>query len=268
MLASTAMMAALYGYVYNTKRQLYLLVWAAAWILFALHFAGFVLYPQVDQAPWQSAIEMWLVAAAALLFFLSAQLYKQTPPWLYTIGGAAAILALWSVSYAQGQIGISPGFGIAVVFFAAAVSFWRANGKQETLADTGLGMAFGLWGVLGIANEFASQFSPNVRPLLSTLTVLPLTLAGVLMAVALYEEEKRRIERHMLALSNLNLATASMTGSEVQRMLAQALDRILNVVHIPSGALFLHHGNPQGPTSRRRCRTERHFLHRCAARRT
>ena len=32
-------------------------------------------------------------------------------------------------------------------------------------------------------------------------------------------------------------------------MLAQALDRILNVVRIPSGALFLHHGDPKGPTA-------------------
>src|SRR6202049_2575092 len=32
-------------------------------------------------------------------------------------------------------------------------------------------------------------------------------------------------------------------------MLAQALDRVLGVVRLPSGALFLHHGDPQGPTS-------------------
>src|SRR6202049_1113807 len=31
-------------------------------------------------------------------------------------------------------------------------------------------------------------------------------------------------------------------------MLAQALDRVLGVVRLPSGALFLHHGDPQGPT--------------------
>src|SRR5260370_5113926 len=32
-------------------------------------------------------------------------------------------------------------------------------------------------------------------------------------------------------------------------MLAQALDRVLGVVRLPAGALFLHHGDPQGPTS-------------------
>src|SRR2546429_2554683 len=71
----------------------------------------------------------------------------------------------------------------------------------------------------------------------------------MLMVMALYEEEKRRIERNMLALSNLNLATSSFVGGEIQRMLSQALDRVLGVVRLPAGALFLHHGDPQGPTS-------------------
>ncbi len=67
--------------------------------------------------------------------------------------------------------------------------------------------------------------------------------------MAIYEEEKRRVERNMLALSNLNLATSSFVGGEIQRMLAQALDRVLGVVRLPSGALFLHHGDTSGPTS-------------------
>ena len=73
----------------------------------------------------------------------------------------------------------------------------------------------------------------------------------MLMVMALYEEEKRRIERNMLALSNLNLATSSFVGGEIQRMLSQALDRVLGVVRrLPRRrALFLHHGDPQGPTS-------------------
>src|SRR5207302_9697076 len=67
--------------------------------------------------------------------------------------------------------------------------------------------------------------------------------------MATSEEEKRRIERNMLALSNLNLATSSFVGGEIQRLLSQALDRVLGVVRLPAGALFLHHGDPQGPTS-------------------
>ena len=69
------------------------------------------------------------------------------------------------------------------------------------------------------------------------------------MVMAVYEEERRRVERNMLALSNLNLATSSFVGGEIQKMLAQALDRVLNVVRIPAGALCLHYGDSEGPTS-------------------
>jgi len=65
----------------------------------------------------------------------------------------------------------------------------------------------------------------------------------------LYEEEKRRVEHNMLALSNVNLATSSFVGPEIQQMLSQALERVLSVVRMPAGALFLHHGHAQGPTS-------------------
>src|SRR5579859_5596443 len=83
----------------------------------------------------------------------------------------------------------------------------------------------------------------------SPISAVPSAFVAMLMVMASYEEEKRRIERNMLALSNLNLATSSFVGGEIQRMLAQALDRVLGVVRLPSGALFLHHGDPQGPTS-------------------
>ena len=67
--------------------------------------------------------------------------------------------------------------------------------------------------------------------------------------MAVYEEERRRVERNMLALSNLNLATSSFVGRRDQKMLAQALDRVLNVVRIPAGALCLHTARADGPTS-------------------
>ncbi len=247
--AATAIIAALYAYVYILKRQLYLLLWAAGWAVFALHFAGIALQRWIGQSPWQSCMQFWFVACAALLFLMSARLYIQKNPWTYGIAGAAAFFAVWSAFFTQGLIGVSPGFGIALVFFATAWVFWRTSRKQDTVTDGALGIAFAIWGALGLSSEFTGRIGVSWRVLFSTLLVVPLVFVAVLMAMALYEEEKRRIERHMLALSSLNLATSGVIGSEVQKMLAQALDRILNVVRIPSGALFLHHGDPQGPTA-------------------
>ena len=58
------------------------------------------------------------------------------------------------------------------------------------------------------------------------------------MVMATYEEERRRVERNMLALSNLNLATSSFVGGEIQKMLSQALDRVLNVVRFRLARYF------------------------------
>src|ERR1700741_1213284 len=69
------------------------------------------------------------------------------------------------------------------------------------------------------------------------------------MVMAVYEEERRRVERNMLALSSLNLATSGFVGGGIQERLAQALDRVLNVVRIPAGALSMRHAEEGGPSS-------------------
>jgi len=84
---------------------------------------------------------------------------------------------------------------------------------------------------------------------LGPLMMLPELFACVLMVMAVYEEERRRVERNMLALSSLNLATSSFIGGEIQKTLSQALDRVLNVVRIPAGALCLQNGEAGGPSS-------------------
>src|SRR5262249_19499028 len=116
-------------------------------------------------------------------------------------------------------------------------------------ADRLIAVNFFVWGLLGVAFLL---FEPQMQAWhisLHPVSALPAAFAAMLMVMALYEEEKRRIERNMLALSNLNLATSSFIGGEIHRMLSQALDRVLGVVRLPAGALFLHHGDPQGPTS-------------------
>src|SRR5205814_6907569 len=120
---------------------------------------------------------------------------------------------------------------------------------QETLADRLLAVSFASWGVLWIALHFLDTTPELQGAGMSVVAAAPCAFVAMLMVMALYEEEKRRIERNMLALSNLNLATSSFVGGEIQRMLSQALDRVLGVVRLPAGALFLHHGDPQGPTS-------------------
>jgi diguanylate cyclase (GGDEF)-like protein/putative nucleotidyltransferase with HDIG domain len=249
LLVATGMMAALYGYVYSVKHRMYLLLWSVGWLLISVQSAEVVFNKWIACGPWLSATQSWTAAAAGLLFFLGAQCYLQISPWTYRIGAAAAILAVWSVLSADGHMPVSPNYGIAAIFLGIAVLYFRANPAQESLADKALGGAFTVWGVQVLAAELAERLRPGAVSIISQLAVIPITFVALLMVIALYEEERLRIERHMLAFSNLNLATSSVTGAEVQKMLAQALDRILSVVCVPSAALFLHHGDPHGPTS-------------------
>ncbi len=250
LLTTSALTAIFFAFIYSLKRQLYLMIWAVGWALLALHYLSPTLEPSLYAAPWQAALNQWLLAAAALLFFCTAQLYTQTRPWVIRLGVAGALFAVWVATYYWNWINVQPHLGIAAVLCGTAVVFWREGRKQETLADRLLAAAFFLWGAMMASALLRGPFSGGgLLADTQMFIIVPQVCVAVLMVMALYEEEKRRIERNMLALTNLNLATSSFSGGEIQKMLSQALERVLSVVRIPAGALFLHHGDPQGPTS-------------------
>jgi diguanylate cyclase (GGDEF)-like protein/putative nucleotidyltransferase with HDIG domain len=249
LLAATSLVAGFFAYVYSLKRQVYLLLWTAGWTLFALHYLGPALAEWVPDTPLQAALDRWLYAVAALFFFLGAQLYAQRKPWKFAAGGTAVVMGAWAVANALHLFSVTAVVPGALLFGAVAVIFWQESKRQETLADRLLGLSFMAWCVLQLAVFFFLRSAPAEFAIDSPISAVPSAFVAMLMVMASYEEEKRRIERNMLALSNLNLATSSFVGGEIQRMLAQALDRVLGVVRLPAGALFLHHGDPQGPTS-------------------
>ena len=222
LVATAALTAAFFSYVYSLKRRPYLLLWTAGWSLLALHYLSPALQPWLLAAPWQTAIDQWLLAAAALLFFCAAQLYTQANPWVRQLAVAGALFIIWAASYHLRWVSVSPELGVAIVFFGAAWLFWQESRKQETMADRLLAAAFVVWGAMLTGALFAGRLSVQVTFDLRALTIIPQMFAAVLMVMALYEEEKRRVERNMLALSNLNLATSSFVGGEIQKMLAQA----------------------------------------------
>ncbi len=248
-LTPAALTAAFFAYIYSLKRQLYLLLWASGWSLVALQSLSPALEPWLGATPWQEALNLWLLAAAALLFFCAAQLYAQARPRVRLLAAAGALFVVWAVGYYQHWVSVSPNLGTALAFLGTSWIFWRDSRKQETAADLLLGASFLVWGGMLIGVLFASRLAPRMAPDLRLLTLVPQLFSAVLMVMALYEEEKRRVERNMLALSNLNLVTSSFVGGEIQKMLSQALDRVLSVVRVPFGALCLHHGNPEGPTA-------------------
>ncbi len=246
LLATSALTSGFFAYMHSLRRQAYLMLWSAGWCLLALHYLSPALEPWVSVAPWQSSVNEWLLAAAALLFFSTAQVYTNTEPWVRPQIAAGGVFALWSVAYYLHAVKISPQLGVAAVLAVIAWVFYQESQRHETFADLLLAASFLSWSAILIGELL---LSPRIANSLRALELLPQLFAAALMVMGLYEEEKRRVEQNMLALSNVNLATSSFVGPEIQQMLSQALERVLSVVRMPAGALFLHHGHPQGPTS-------------------
>jgi diguanylate cyclase (GGDEF)-like protein/putative nucleotidyltransferase with HDIG domain len=249
LLIATTLVAGFFAYIYSIKRQTYLLLWTAAWTVFGLHYLGQALSQGAPSGAFESGLNLWLYTLSGLLFFLGAQIYSQRKPWTIPALMLAVILGLWAAANAINVIRISEVIPASMLYVAVAVVFWQESRRQETLADRLLGISFASWGVLWVSLHFLNNAPGLQGANINVVAAAPCAFVAMLMVMAIYEEEKRRIERNMLALSNLNLATSSFVGGEIQRMLSQALDRVLGVVRLPAGALFLHHGDPQGPTS-------------------
>ncbi len=248
MFVAAALTAAFFAYIQSAKRQPYLMLWTAAWGFVALHSLSAALGAWVTVAPWQVALNEWLMAAGALLFFCSAQLYSQKQPWIRPLIVAGATFAVWVTAYHLKAINVSPEYGIALDAVRSRLGVLAGeppSGDAGGPADCVRVCDLGRRG----RGEFAYLADRGRESIVRTLELIPELFAAVLMVMLLYEEEKRRIEHNMLALSNLNLATSSFSGGEIQKILGQALERVLSVARIPSGAFFLHHGEPGGPTS-------------------
>ncbi len=246
LLAASALTSGFFAYMHSLRRQAYLMLWSAGWCLLALHYLSPALEPWMPFAPWQAAVNEWLLAAAALLFFSTVQVYTNAEPWVRPQIAAGGVFALWSAAYYLHAVSISPQFGVAVVLSVIAWMFYQESQRHETFADLLLAASFLSWSAILIGELL---FSSHIASSLRALELLPQLFAAALMVMGLYEEEKRRVEQNMLALSNVNLATSSFVGPEIQQMLSHALERVLSVVRMPAGALFLHHGHAQGPTS-------------------
>jgi diguanylate cyclase (GGDEF)-like protein len=248
LLLGAALTAAFFAFLYAVKRQQYLLLWTAGWTLLALHAIPLAVEEWIGPQPWLVPLSLWLFGAGALMFLLSAQRYTQSAMWRGEAIVAAIVLGAWVSAWQMGWFAASPRFGVALVLAFVAWVFWQEGRKQQSYPDRLLAGTFVVWVVILLVTAFREN-SGGLAPGMRLLVLIPQLFIAALMVMALYEEEKRRVERNMLALSNLNLATSGFVGGEIQRMLAQALDRVLNVARIPSGALFLHHGDPLGPKS-------------------
>jgi len=238
-----------FGFLYGLKRQSYLLWWAAAWAALTLNTLPRAAENWMGSGLWEEPFGAFMLGLSALLFGLGAQRYAGTALATAEAVISGIILAGWSFAVYMKWLSVPASLVCGILFIFVARTFWKEGRKQQSYPDLFLAGAFFGWGGVLAVGAIWQGFTEWLASEVRLLFVVPQLLIAALMVMALYEEEKRRVERNMLALSNLNLATSGFVGGEIQRMLAQALDRVLSVARIQMGALFLHHGDPLGPRS-------------------
>jgi len=247
-LAVHALAAGFFTYLQRIKPQRYLLAWTIGWYLLVLHdLAIGPIYwlgsTQPNQPTWLIFIGRFLIAASAVAFFCAARLYTNSSALL----PGALLMATWCGFYALSvqftHVSFAQQIALVALHLAVAVVFWQSARREEGHGDWILAAAFAGWAIMPVVRL---AFGPLDRPAGTDFAVIasfPSLLVAVVMVMVLYEDQKRRVQLNILALSSLNLTTSSFMGGEIQKTLVEALERVLSVVGLPCGLLSLHrHG--------------------------
>ena len=244
--AATAVAATVFAYLRQLKRERYLKFWAAGWCLLSLHHVAMDVQAQVGSGDLLWFAGKWFLAAAALTFFSAALDYAQKPPLTTPVVVAAAAVIVWTMAYRFQAIPLPPDVGIVAGFFAAAWVHWDHGRRNDSRMDRLLAAALVILGLVPAAELYsAGPFGDSVRSLGALLSA-PLLFSAALMLLAAYERQNALVERNVLALSNLNLAASGSQSGEADKVLTQALERVLAVIGFPAGAILLRQGNARG----------------------
>ncbi|HVB32822.1 MAG TPA: diguanylate cyclase [Patescibacteria group bacterium] len=233
-------------YLYRQKRLGYVRLWAWMWGLVALYYLGPALGRWLPTESWEGPLNSLVLAAAVLVLILSAEAYSQSRLRTRMALVAGLLFAIWALASWRHLVAVPLDFGLGFLLFIAARSFWEEGHKQESTAECILAGALAAWGLTLLATVVDRHLG-WITSDLRLLFLLPHVFVGLLQLVSLYEEEKRRVERNMLSLANLNLAASGFTGEEMERALKQALERILRVMRLPTGVLLVSYEHAWQP---------------------
>ena len=252
LLASTLLLAVFFSFLYRLKRQEYLLAWSVAWALFCLHFVTGFLTSLGGSKAWlkvDGILNETVLVMGSLAFYCAARLYAGLRIPVRIIGAAAGVGLVWAIAHANHWVEVPVVLAMGILFLLVGYTFWEEGRKQEARVDLLLAVTFAAWGLFALWGIIRVRMGLLTGVDLFPLMALPELFTCVLMVMAVYEEERRRVERNMLALSNLNLAASGFAGGEIHKMLGQALDRVLNVVRIPAGVLCVQQAEPRASNS-------------------
>ncbi|HVH60530.1 MAG TPA: hypothetical protein VM709_09350, partial [Candidatus Sulfotelmatobacter sp.] len=183
LLIATFLVASFFAYIYSIKRQNYLLLWTAAWLVFGVHYISPAITQSAVSSPLEAALTHWLFGLSGLLFFLGAQMYAQQETWKWRALVAAAVLGIWAVANAANMLSVSAIIPDSLLYVAVAALFWQESRRQETLADRLLGLSFGSWGVLWLGLHYLKGTPELQGSNLNVVATAPCAFVAMLMVM-------------------------------------------------------------------------------------
>jgi diguanylate cyclase (GGDEF)-like protein len=241
------LLAFFFIFLHENKKQRQLIFWAAGWLLMGLSEIGGTLGGLGYRGSWGAGLMDWLTTLGALVFLCGAWVCVGQTVHLGAVLGAAAVASLWMVANRMEWVGLPLGIGAAFVMFLAARVFRRDAKKRQMGSDGMLSVALAGCGVMLVLRAFQPQLPLLARIDLRLPALVPELFVAVLMVMLVHEEDRRRVERNILALSNLNLATSGFGGGEIEKMLLQALGRVLDVGQLSIGGLCVRNEDGEAP---------------------
>jgi len=127
LLLATLMVGAFLVHVYSLKRQMYLVLWAAGWGFYALHYLCPALSPWIGISSFLYSLNYGLFGLAGICFLLGTQLYTRTKLWLGPSIGAAVFILLWSAANAFQIFAVPSIIPSAVIYIIVGLLFWQAS---------------------------------------------------------------------------------------------------------------------------------------------
>jgi hypothetical protein len=150
LVATTALTAAFFAYLYGKKQRPYLRPWTAAWFLVALRALVIAMAPFLGASPWIRALNGWLFATISLTFLWSAVNYAKRPLRGATLIAGSAGFCLWSIAYHFQKVPVAPNVGTAAVFIGVAYVFFIHSRRTESTADLLMALGFVGWAPMPI----------------------------------------------------------------------------------------------------------------------
>ena len=194
---------------------------------------------------------------------------RRSPPLSAAIVVASAVIILWTMAFRFHVFPVAPEFAVLACFCRPRSTGSTTRWKKRRIQLSGnrvrgFGTSAGRRvvcgrssGLVGANRQRADERADDVWRRYGS---------GAHM-----RSKIPRFERNVLALAKLDLAASGMQSGEADRVLAQALERVLTVVGFPAGAILLRQPtarnkkakSPSPAASRNRC-SRRWKTTRCA----